>query len=113
MGPVMSSTSGAARWPVVSLFVLWTLWLGTFPGTNNFESAGGMAAVSGLAVLVSIPLLWYDARGAIRAGELEAGRPIYVVVAVFLLYVITMPAYVGYRLYKSSRASPDADPSAE
>lgn len=109
----MSSNSTAARWPAILLFVLWALWIGTFPGMNNLESAGGMAAVSGLAIIISIPLLWYDARGAIRAEELEVSRPIYVVLAVFLLYIITMPVYAGYRLYKSSQGSPDPEPSAE
>jgi len=103
----MSDT--APTWTLIALAVLWIAFLVTFPGTENLSSAGGLAAVSGLAALVSIPLLYLDARGAARAGDLEA-RPVLVVVAVFLLYLLTLPVYVAFRLYR--RRQTDAEPAA-
>ena len=96
--------SDAPIWTVAALGVLWVVFLVTFPGLDNAGQTSGMAALSGLSVLASIPLLYIDARAAKRAEVLEA-RPILVVIAVFILYLVTMPVYVGYRLYKSRKAS--------
>lgn len=98
-----SSGTGAPIWTVAALGVLWVIFLVTFPGLENTGQASGMAALSGLSVLASIPLLYVDARKAKRAGVLEA-RPILVVIAVFILYLVTMPVYVGYRVYKDRKS---------
>lgn len=111
--PSSTPTPGAAgqgdapMWTVAALGVLWVVFLVTFPGLENAGQASGMAALSGLSVLASIPLLYIDARAAKRADVLEA-RPILVVLAVFILYLVTMPVYVGYRVYKSRTASESA-----
>lgn len=91
-----------SMWSVAGLGLLWILFIVTFPGTGNMGQAGGMAALSGLAVLASIPLLYVDARAAKQAGVFEA-RPIFVVIAVYILYLFTMPVYVVYRIYKSRK----------
>lgn len=83
---------------LVLLGILWVVFFVAFPGITNPNAIG--AVLSTLAVVSSIPLLWLDARSAIRAGELSTSRPIYVVLAVFLLYLLTMPVYLAYRLYR-------------
>jgi hypothetical protein len=104
----MSDT--APTWTLIALALLWVVFLATFPGTETLASAGsGLAAVSGLAALASIPLLYLDARAAARAGDLEA-RPVLVVVAVFLLYLLTLPVYIAFRLYRQRQT--DAEPPA-
>lgn len=105
--PTTGETTGKSdvpMWTVAALGVLWIVFLVTFPGLDNAGQASGMAALSGLSVLASIPLLYIDARAAKRAEVLEA-RPILVVIAVFILYLVTMPVYVGYRVYKSRKAT--------
>lgn len=97
------SETSAPIWTVAALGILWVVFLVTFPGLENTGQASGMAALSGLSVLASIPLLYVDARSAKRAGVLEA-RPILVVIAVFILYLVTMPVYVGYRVYKDRKS---------
>lgn len=92
-------SNDSSTWTLIALGLLWVVFLIAFPGTDNLSSAGGLAAISGVAVLVSIPLLYLDARAAARSGELEA-RPVLVVLAVFILYLVTLPVYVIYRLYR-------------
>jgi len=98
-----TSTSREAS-PLWSVGVLGFTWLFFLVGFGGLQS--GATLLSGLAtlgVIISIPILWLDARAAIRAGELTTSRPIYIVLAVYLLYLLTMPIYVGYRLYKRSQ----------
>lgn len=95
-----TTTNGAPIWTVAALGILWVVFLVTFPGLDNTGQASGIAALSGLSALASIPLLYIDARAAKRAGILEA-RPIFVVIAVFILYLVTMPVYVCFRVYKT------------
>lgn len=99
------------HWPVVALGLLWVVFLVAFPGMDGIEAAGGLAALSGLAVLASIPLLYVDARNARRANVLDA-RPILVVLAVFVLYLVTMPVYVGYRVYLWRTGGGESGPGA-
>ena len=101
-GAVTDETAGEALWSAAALGVLWVVFLVTFPGIET-TGQSTMAAISGLSVLVSIPLLYLDARNARRAGSLEA-HPILVVVAVFILYLVTMPVYVAYRAHRARQA---------
>lgn len=94
------------RSPLWSVAVLGLTWVFFLVGFGGIQS--GATLQSGLAtlgVIISIPVLWLDARAAIRAGELTTSRPIYIVIAVYLLYLLTMPIYLGYRLYKRSQQS--------
>lgn len=100
--PESSSGMGAPIWTVATLGILWIVFLVSFPGLENTGQASGMATLSGLSVLASIPLLYVDARKAKQAGVIEA-RPIYVVIAVFILYIVTIPVYIGFRAYKDRK----------
>lgn len=96
-----TSRNVSPLWSVAVLSLTWLFFLFGFGGLQSGGTViGGLAT---LAVIASIPILWLDARAAIRAGELSTSRPIYIVIAVYLLYLLTMPIYVGYRLYKRSQ----------
>lgn len=90
-------------WSIAVLGFTWVFFLFGFGGLQSGGTLiGGLATI---AVILCIPILWLDARAAIRADELSTSRPIYIVIAVYLLYLLTMPIYVGYRLYKRSQQS--------
>lgn len=101
----MDEPSTSPIWPVAILGVFWITFLVTFPGMDNIGSSNPETAIASFSVLLSIPILWVDARNAIRSGEFSTTRPIYIVIAVYLLYLVTMPAYVVYRVYRSRRPS--------
>jgi hypothetical protein len=84
---------------IVALGVGWVLFISGY-GQLVSGDIGLMGLLSMFSVFGSIPLLWFDARSAIRAGELSTDRPVYIVIAVYLLYIFTMPAYLVFRAYK-------------
>jgi len=91
--------------PVISLVLLgfgWLIFLVSYPQLVSGQ-VSIVSLMGTLCVFGSIPLLWYDARGAIRSGDLSTSRPIYIVIAVYLLYLLTLPFYVLYRGYKMYR----------
>lgn len=100
MTEIMTETDTAPWWTAIALLGAWLLWLVSFPDLAA-ERVSVIAVIGTLSIFLSIPLLWYDAREAIRAGDLEASRPIFVVVAVYLLYALSLPVYVGFRVHKA------------
>jgi|GEM_PF-2060514 hypothetical protein len=87
--------------PVWTFALLGGTWFVFVMGFENLLS--GALGTSGLAALLAlaagVPLLWYDARETIAAGGLPVDRTWRVVVGVYALYVVTLPAYLCYRLY--------------
>lgn len=62
-------------------------------------SISGRGLLTGFCFLAGVPLLWLDADGTIRAGRLPFEKPLVVVLGVYALYPIALPAYLAYRLY--------------
>jgi hypothetical protein len=86
------ATTTSPAWPLGVMTVCWVLFLVGF-GSGTTAGQG----VAGLAVLASLPVIWVDARKAKAADELEVGYPVLVPVAILLLWILTLPAYVLYR----------------
>lgn len=55
-------------WGAFAILGLWILFFMTFPGMEGDES---MRALAGFVVLISLPIIWYDAREAKRAVNLK------------------------------------------
>lgn len=90
------SPSPAPTWPLWVLAALVPAWI---VGIASYQAGGPLAAVAGLAVVASLPLLYLDATWATEAGELDLDYPIAVPIACLLLWVLAVPAYVAYRFY--------------
>jgi hypothetical protein len=90
-----SATSQSPGWPIVTLLGLWILWIVAAALIGVSSTAGGLVML--IAVLVSLPLMYIDAKNAAHADELEISYPIAVPVATLLLWVLALPAYVIYR----------------
>jgi len=86
------SHTPSSIWPLVGVGLLYLAFI-----IVAWNSPPG--AVAGIIVLASLPVLWYDAVLGVRSGELDVSRPIYIVVAVLLLWLLTVPVYLIYRLY--------------
>lgn len=88
--PEQSATS-----PLAALLGLWVLW---FVAVGLSDSSPVIAGLLGFsAVVVSLPLLYVDAKNAAEADELEVNYPIAIPVAMLLLWVVSLPAYLLYR----------------
>lgn len=88
------------KWPLVAIAICWVAFVVTWSGTEAVEEgAGSLMGIAVLAVAISLPLLYYDAKEAAAAGALEVEYPIAVPVVVLLLWLRTVPAYVLYRWY--------------
>jgi len=88
----------SATAPLVALLGLWVLWFVAAGLHNSSPTIAGMLGFS--AVAVSLPLLYVDAKNAAKADELEVNYPIAVPVAMLLLWVLSLPAYLLYRRSK-------------
>lgn len=93
-------SSAPPTWRLAAMFGLWITWWVALASSSEAIQALALPAVLG-----SLPLLWLDARDAKRARILEVSRPIYVVVGVLILWALTLPAYLGYRVYKQRERS--------
>ena len=59
----------------------------------------GTGLLAALCLVAGMPLLWLDADGTIAADGLPVDRPLVVVLGVYGLYPVALPAYLAYRLY--------------
>jgi hypothetical protein len=91
-----SESGVSSAWSLGVLGLLWVIW--------PISMGSKTAALAGVAIVVSLPLIWWDACEAIRTDELKVSRPIYVVIAVLLLWILTLPAYIIYRFVKRREA---------
>lgn len=97
-------------WPLVGVVVTWLMIWPTYWTTAIGEDP--LRDVFALAIILSsLALLWLDARNGIRSGELQASRPIYIVLAILLFWLLLTPVYVAYRLW-SRRGKPASEPAA-
>jgi hypothetical protein len=85
----------APMWPPV---VLSLCWLAVVWGVVQFGYPSvTFGLISLLAIGLSLPLLYVDARNAKRTGELDIKYPVGVPIAVMLLWGLALPIYLGYR----------------
>lgn len=89
------------------LIVLWVPLTAAMATGANAPALG----LGGLLALIGIPVLWYDAKEAIDVGYLSETRPIFIVIGVYILYLFTLPFYVGYRVYRATVREPEGRPS--
>lgn len=77
----------------------WILFAVGYPALAQAGTLGPVAVLGVLAIVVSLPVLWFDARAGMRAGELPGGHPTLVAVPAVAIWPVTVPLYVGYRVY--------------
>jgi len=87
--------------PVWTFAMLGGVWFLAVAGLGDLLNGppGASGLLAAVALLVGVPLLYLDAKGTIAAGGLPVDRPWHVVVGVYALYVVALPAYLCYRLY--------------
>jgi len=85
----------APMWPPVVLLGLWGVFVYAIVQLGVDSTVTGL--ISLFAVGLSLPLLYLDARNAKRTGELEIKYPVVVPIATMLLWLLALPAYLGYR----------------
>jgi hypothetical protein len=93
VGPDQRDT--APVWPLVALAIVGSPWYLAAP---EHVSADGISLLVLLGFGAGLLLLYFDAKWASEADQLDVATPILVPLVVLLFWVIMIPVYAGYRI---------------
>jgi uncharacterized paraquat-inducible protein A len=105
-GHAINAEVSAPRWPLALIGGLWVVFM-----LVQLTTPTAAPPAAGAAVVASVPFVYYDARKAVAADEIDVKYPIVVVVAVLVLWIVTVPAYLLYRLRDRDPYHPPEPPN--